>query len=71
MTKDISADQIRHLQEHTKLNNNREALVLALTDLIQQILACEKYCQDVIEGKKSGDVSIANQLLAGIGCLKE
>lgn len=71
VTKDIEADQIRHLQEHTRLNNNREALLQNLRDLIAQLSLCETYIKDVLSGKKSGNIEIANQLNASLGCLKE
>lgn len=50
-----------------KLFDNKLVVKRNLQELVDQLKACEEYVDDVISGKKEGDIKIANTLAQCIG----
>ena len=49
--RDLSTDDISEMIKNAKILNNRELMLKNFQTLIDNLEQCEKYIQDVIDGK--------------------
>ena len=62
MQKDIETEEITTLKETQKLISNKDLMSKNFQEVIENLTECEKYIEDVIDGKTEGDSELGRTL---------
>ena len=62
MQKEIDNDEISKLKETQKLISNKDLMSKNFTEVIDNLTECDKYIQDVIDGKIDGDSELGRTM---------
>lgn len=65
--RDLTTDDIKEMSGSAKILENRELMLNNFRQLIDNLDECEKYIQDVVDGKAKNDPNIGRQINKCLG----